>query len=153
LFFLYPDTLCISQARRWWINPCCQSVYFAHLPVRVARAGLRWGSTLVHGRASLPMYCLRSVSLKSAAAAAALMAFIAAPPSMAGMPAAPVKASSSIDYMPVGGPVPAPTGYLDLCTRSPSDCQQSAGDSLERIAAGARTALIEKRQSQILTAK
>src|SRR6185312_16004604 len=50
-------------------------------------------------------------------------------------------------------PVPAPTGYLDLCTRSPSDCQQSAGDSLERIAAGARTALIEKRQSQILTAK
>ena len=68
-------------------------------------------------------------------------------------PATPANISSSIDYMPVGGPVPAPTGYLDLCTRSPADCQASPHDNLERISAGARTALIEKRQSQLLTAK
>ncbi len=94
------------------------------------------------------MYSLRSVSLTSAAAMAAVLALIAAPPSRA----APAT-SSTANYMPVGGSVPAPTGYLDLCARSPVDCQQSPRDDYDAIAAGARTALIEKRQSQILTAK
>jgi predicted transglutaminase-like cysteine proteinase len=92
--------------------------------------------------------------LKTAAAVAALMTVLAASPSMAAPGANPPSDTlSSTDYMPVGGPVPAPTGYLDLCTRSPIDCQEAPADNLERIAAGARTALIEKRQSQILTAK
>ncbi len=97
------------------------------------------------------MYCLRSVSLMSAAALAALMTVFAAVPSMAA-PAAGNEAQAS-SYMPVGGPVAAPTGYLELCVRSPVDCQQAPRDGLDLIAAGAKTALIEKRQSQIRTAK
>ena len=96
------------------------------------------------------MYCLRRVSLKSAAALTALAALCAASPLLAA-PAA--QSPAAADYMPVGGPVSAPTGYLELCARSPIDCQQTRGDSIDRIAAGARTALIEKRQSQIRTAK
>ncbi len=100
------------------------------------------------------MYRLRSVSLKTAAAVAALLAVCAAVPSLAATPDGTVaKTTSSADYMPVGGPVGAPTGYLELCTRSPIDCRQSPADRLDLIAAGARTALIEKRQSQIRTAK
>ena len=95
------------------------------------------------------MYRLRSVSLKTAAALAALMAVCVAPPSWAGAPAI----SSTANYMPVGGPVSAPTGYLELCARSPIDCRAAPQDKLDLIAAGARTALIEKRQSQIRTAK
>ena len=94
------------------------------------------------------MYCLRSIVSTTAAAVAALMTVCAASPSFAGAPEA-----SSPNYMPVGGPVGAPTGYLELCTRSPIDCRQSRADRLDLIAAGARTALIEKRQSQIRTAK
>ena len=94
------------------------------------------------------MYRLRSVCLMTATAVAALMTICAAPPSFAGAPD-----TSSPNYMPVGGPVSAPTGYLELCTRSPIDCRQSPTDKLDLIAAGARTALIEKRQSQIRTAK
>lgn len=94
------------------------------------------------------MYCLRSIVSTTTAAVAALMTVCAAPPSFAGAPE-----TSSPDYMPVGGPVGAPTGYLELCTRSPIDCRQSPADRLDLIAAGARTALIEKRQSQIRTAK
>ncbi len=93
------------------------------------------------------MYCLRRVSLKSAAVMTALAALLAASPVLA------AQAAPSGDYMPVGGPVSAPTGYLELCARSPIDCQALPHDQLERIAAGARTALIEKRQSQIRTAK
>ena len=96
------------------------------------------------------MYSVRSVSLTSAVAVTALLSFLAAPPSIAGAPASP---SASVDYMPVGGPVSAPTGYLEMCVRSPTDCQSLPADNVERIAAGARTALIEKRQSQIRTAK
>jgi len=77
-----------------------------------------------------------------------MLALLAAPP-LSAAPAAPPTAN----YMPVGGPVPAPTGYLELCARSPVDCQQAPRDRLELIAAGAKTALIEKRQSQIRTAK
>ncbi len=85
----------------------------------------------------------------SAVAVMALSAMVASP--LLAAPAA--QSSASADYMPVGGPVSAPTGYLELCARSPIDCQQTRGDNIERIAAGARTALIEKRQSHILTAK
>jgi len=92
------------------------------------------------------MYSLRSVFLTSVAAVSALMTVCAAPPSWAG-------SGASADYMPVGGPVPAPTGYLELCTRSPVDCREAPNDKLDLIAAGARTALIEKRQSQLRTAK
>jgi len=96
------------------------------------------------------MYSVRGVSLTSAVAMTALLSFLAAPPSLA----APVEApSASVDYMPVGGPVSAPTGYLEMCVRSPLDCQSLPRDNVERIAAGARTVLIEKRQSQIRTAK
>lgn len=94
------------------------------------------------------MSCVRSLSLMSAVAGAAILSLFAAPPLIAA-PATPPTAN----YMPVGGPVPAPTGYLELCTRSPVDCQQAPRDSLDLIAAGAKTALIEKRQSQIRTAK
>ena len=98
--------------------------------------------------------CVRSVSLKTAAAVAALLAVCAAAPSWAAQPpSAASEISSSANYMPVGGAVPAPTGYLELCARSPIDCRQSPKDALDLIAAGARTALIEKRQSQIRTAK
>jgi len=93
------------------------------------------------------MYSLRSVCLT---AVAAVVAICAAPPSFAGRPDG---ASATADYMPVGGPVPAPTGYLELCARSPIDCRGAPTDKLDLIAAGARTALIEKRQSQIRTAK
>jgi predicted transglutaminase-like cysteine proteinase len=99
------------------------------------------------------MYRLRSVFLKTTAAMMAIVAVCVAVPSWAAPEASFPKAPSSVDYMPVGGPVAAPTGYLELCARSPIDCRQSPHDGLDLIAAGARTALIEKRQSQIRTAK
>jgi len=47
------------------------------------------------------------------------------------------------DFMPVGGSTPAPAGFLDLCQRSPVDCQHSDNYNPDKIRALARTATIE----------
>ena len=47
------------------------------------------------------------------------------------------------DFMPVGGATPAPSGFLDLCQRSPSDCQHSGVYNPDKIRALARAATVE----------
>ncbi len=51
--------------------------------------------------------------------------------------------SGQADFMPVGGATPAPAGFLDLCQRSPVDCQHSDTYNPDKIRALARTATIE----------
>ncbi len=89
------------------------------------------------------MSSVRSVFLTTAVALVALSA----------VPAVATPQSQTANYMPVGGHVPAPTGFLELCVRSPVDCQAQPDVSFDHIVGLARTALIEKRQSTIRTAK
>ena len=51
--------------------------------------------------------------------------------------------TAQADFMPVGGPAPAPSGFLDLCQRSPSDCQHSDSYNPDKIRALARAATVE----------
>jgi predicted transglutaminase-like cysteine proteinase len=46
--------------------------------------------------------------------------------------------------MPIGAPVAAPAGFLDLCERSPSDCSHSGVYNPEKIRTLARAALVER---------
>lgn len=48
------------------------------------------------------------------------------------------------DLMPIGGPTPAPLGFLDLCQRSPADCQHAATFEPEKIRTLARAATAER---------
>lgn len=48
------------------------------------------------------------------------------------------------DLMPIGGVVPAPMGFLDLCQRSPSDCSHSSDFDPIRIRTLARAATAER---------
>lgn len=89
------------------------------------------------------MLSLRSVFLSTVAAVAALSA----------VPATAAPQIPTANYMPVGGHVPAPTGFLELCVRSPVDCQAQSDVGFDHIVGLARTALIEKKQSAIRTAK
>ncbi len=52
--------------------------------------------------------------------------------------------SDRADFMPVGGPVSAPMGFLDLCQRSPADCQHSGVYNPDKIRTLARTATVER---------
>ena len=51
--------------------------------------------------------------------------------------------AAQADFMPVGGPTPAPAGFLDLCQRSPVDCQHSDTYNPDKIRTLARAATIE----------
>ena len=48
------------------------------------------------------------------------------------------------DIMPIGGVIPAPMGFLDLCQRSPSDCAHSSNFNPDRIRLLARAATSER---------
>jgi predicted transglutaminase-like cysteine proteinase len=47
-------------------------------------------------------------------------------------------------FMPVGKPILAPTAFLEMCSRSPVDCQHSAQVDLVRTQTLARQSLLEK---------
>ena len=48
------------------------------------------------------------------------------------------------DFLPAGRQIAAPTAFLEMCSRSPEDCQQSAQPEAARIVSLARQALVEK---------
>jgi len=48
------------------------------------------------------------------------------------------------DFMPVGGPTLAPMGFLELCQRSPADCQHSVVYNPDKIRTLARAATVER---------
>lgn len=52
--------------------------------------------------------------------------------------------TNQADIMPIGGAVPAPMGFLDLCERSPSDCSHSTEFDPIRIRTLARAATAER---------
>jgi predicted transglutaminase-like cysteine proteinase len=47
-------------------------------------------------------------------------------------------------FLPAGRQIPAPTAFLEMCSRSPADCQQSTQPEATRIMSLARQALVEK---------
>lgn len=51
---------------------------------------------------------------------------------------------SHADLMPIGGPTQPPLGFLDLCQRSPADCQHGATFEPEKIRTLARAATAER---------
>jgi predicted transglutaminase-like cysteine proteinase len=58
--------------------------------------------------------------------------------------AAADRPSSQIAFLPAGRQIAAPTAFLEMCARSPEDCQQSAQPEAARIVSLARQALVEK---------
>lgn len=54
------------------------------------------------------------------------------------------RASLQADFLPAGRQIPAPTAFLEMCSRSPEDCQQSAQPEAARIVSLARQAMVEK---------
>ena len=47
-------------------------------------------------------------------------------------------------FLPAGRQIAAPTAFLEMCSRSPEDCQQSAEPEAARIVSLARQAMVEK---------
>lgn len=47
-------------------------------------------------------------------------------------------------FLPAGRQIAAPTAFLEMCSRSPEDCQQSAQPEAARIVSLARQAMVEK---------
>ncbi len=47
-------------------------------------------------------------------------------------------------FLPAGRQIAAPTAFLEMCSRSPEDCQQSAQSDAARTVALARQAMVEK---------
>lgn len=47
-------------------------------------------------------------------------------------------------FLPTGQPIAAPTAFLEMCSRSPEDCQQSDKTEPARIVSLARQAMVEK---------
>lgn len=62
----------------------------------------------------------------------------------AGSGAAADRPASQIAFLPAGRQIAAPTAFLEMCARSPEDCQQSAQPEAARIVSLARQALVEK---------
>ena len=62
----------------------------------------------------------------------------------AGSGAAAARPASQIAFLPAGRQIAAPTAFLEMCARSPEDCQQSAQPEAARIVSLARQALVEK---------
>jgi predicted transglutaminase-like cysteine proteinase len=58
--------------------------------------------------------------------------------------AAADRPSSQIAFLPAGQQIAAPTAFLEMCARSPEDCQQSAQPEAARIVAMARQAMVKK---------
>lgn len=58
----------------------------------------------------------------------------------------PLRASNAAqgEFMPVGGPTPAPSGFLDLCQRSPTDCAHSSVYNPDKIRTLAHAATVER---------
>ena len=52
--------------------------------------------------------------------------------------------TTQADLMPIGGPTAAPSGFLDLCSRSPVDCSHSDTYNPEKIRTLARAATVER---------
>jgi predicted transglutaminase-like cysteine proteinase len=72
------------------------------------------------------------------AAAAAFGAF------HAGSGAAADRFSPQTAFLPAGRQIAAPTAFLEMCSRSPEDCRQSARPEAARIVSRARQAMVEK---------
>ena len=47
-------------------------------------------------------------------------------------------------FLPAGETIAAPTAFLEMCSRSPADCQQSAEPEAARIVSLARQAMVQK---------
>lgn len=62
----------------------------------------------------------------------------------AGSTAAADRPAAQIAFLPAGRQIAAPTAFLEMCARSPEDCQQSARPEAARIVSLARQALVEK---------
>ena len=54
------------------------------------------------------------------------------------------RTSPQADFLPAGRQIAAPTAFLEMCSRSPEDCQQSAAPEADRIVSLARQAMVEK---------
>ncbi|MGZ3304368.1 MAG: transglutaminase-like cysteine peptidase [Asticcacaulis sp.] len=52
--------------------------------------------------------------------------------------------ATQTDFMPIGAPISAPAGFLDLCERSPADCTHSSVYDPDKIRTLARVALVER---------
>jgi len=52
--------------------------------------------------------------------------------------------ASPSPFLPAGRQIAAPTAFLEMCSRSPEDCQQSAQPEAARIVSLARQAMVEK---------
>lgn len=62
----------------------------------------------------------------------------------AGTGVAADRTSPQADFLPAGRQVAAPTAFLEMCSRSPEDCQQSTQPEAARIVSLARQAMVEK---------
>ncbi|MGN6209303.1 transglutaminase-like cysteine peptidase [Asticcacaulis sp.] len=54
------------------------------------------------------------------------------------------RSSLQATFLPAGRQIAAPTAFLEMCSRSPEDCQQSAQPEAARIVSLARQAMVEK---------
>ncbi len=87
---------------------------------------------------------IQSLAVSSPQYAPARVAYNDAPGQVApDATAEPIRVAQA-DIMPIGGAIPAPMGFLDLCQRSPIDCAHSDHFSPDRIRTLALAATVER---------
>lgn len=88
------------------------------------------------------MICINKSDKAKLLAPFAAIIMLGAFPAASGVAAERFTAQAA--FLPAGQQIAAPTAFLEMCSRSPEDCQQSARPEAERIVSLARQAMVEK---------
>ncbi len=88
------------------------------------------------------MICINKSEKVNLLALFTITIMLGALPAASGVAAEHLTAQTA--FLPAGQQISAPTAFLEMCSRSPEDCQQSAQPQAARIVSLARQAMVDK---------